>query len=357
MTPPRQPKGLPVGGQFAPTHRSAAEVTLGEDPWGAGPDEPGCPFTGCHGGQHCLEHSPDDRLVARVLQTVADAVHTADTSPEYVDYEELIGDRLGVDIRDFGDEITHPLIHALATGDAGTAYRTGGYLADLAEREQRWRKHPTWCEPALAIEREDDYYGPVTRGEKYDPDRPLRDVAKDVRADIKAAVAAGYLPDLEYTVGTQSKSRAIDVRACGMDHLLARKGSDRYPEIQEVSGVARQLEQRLESILASYNRTQTASQVDYWNHAFYARATVFSDVEDRYRKASETEFGAMAKVRKGMMGLDELRRIQAKHDAARRAQQRAKAQVRQQWNVWNGDQAVWGARQIEISSMSSMSIN
>lgn len=140
--------------------------------------------------------------------------------------------------------------------------------------------------PASATE--SPVYGVGYDGSKSAGYRPVVEVAKDIRADIKDAVKVGWLPDLEYRVST-SHSTSIRVLVVGLsdqDRVDPDKDPQSYrrTDREQVSV----LERRLGDIMRAYNRSRTDSMTDYFDESFYQSVRVESELDARYR-AAETE--------------------------------------------------------------------
>lgn len=112
-------------------------------------------------------------------------------------------------------------------------------------------------------------------GENWTSDyRPLKEIAADIRADIKKAKKYGHLPaDLKVSVRTHmgSTAGAIDVTLSGWD-------ADRVWEMQDdpmwgrgygLTAEAHAAEKRVEAIRESYNRDASDSMVDYFEVTYY----------------------------------------------------------------------------------------
>ena len=126
-----------------------------------------------------------------------------------------------------------------------------------------------------------------TTGEKYlaNKDASATDIAKMIRADIKAAVKIGKLPAAKYSVRTEysSMSRSINVRLSEVNgsafnptwfvfnaahpHAPGSSSPTRYAP--KVDGALR----TLEAIVDSYNYDNSDSQSDSFDVNFYSNVT------------------------------------------------------------------------------------
>jgi hypothetical protein len=115
-------------------------------------------------------------------------------------------------------------------------------------------------------------------GPKYNPSRNLRDTAKLVRADIKAAIARGHLPSGKYSVRIDrySMGQSMDVSIADLPFVVvnrARVEADiRSPHtfnpINLYSEVGAEIIRRVERIVGAYNRQDIDSMTDYYNVHF-----------------------------------------------------------------------------------------
>ena len=98
--------------------------------------------------------------------------------------------------------------------------------------------------------------------------RPLRDIAADIRRDIKAAQKSGHIPtDVNVSVRCRD-GLAIDVKLQGWtrDQLFAETDPYDFPQATEA---AMAVVNRVEAIRESYNRDASDSMVDYFDVTFY----------------------------------------------------------------------------------------
>lgn len=136
-------------------------------------------------------------------------------------------------------------------------------------------------------------------GSKYDPKAPYRtaaDIAKDMRADIKAALAKGDLPGTmrNYTVRVQNYSggRSIDVSAVDLPGMWT-KGMDWRDEreIDVLTAEGESVKRVLKMIHNAYNYDGSDVMVDYFDVNYYGQAGVLDpwgqDYRDRQRAKKE----------------------------------------------------------------------
>lgn len=131
-------------------------------------------------------------------------------------------------------------------------------------------------------------YGSKAKPGEY---RRTADIAKDIRADIKAAVAKGDLPGTtkNYTVKSKSFSggSSIDVRAVDLPGMWTTGISYRYGdggrEVDVLTEEGKRVEQILKQIHGSYNYDGSEAMVDYYDVNFYGQAEVIGTWEQSYR--------------------------------------------------------------------------
>lgn len=133
--------------------------------------------------------------------------------------------------------------------------------------------------------------------------RRASEIAKDVRADIAAAVAVGYLPDnLTYSVTSKSFAggQSVDVTVKGWSdadrnapqHVLDEEGRHPYERKDRVA--VRDLEQRVKAIAGRYNDGCNMGEIDYFNNDYYCDAYIQDDAgaafeaREKARKARRT---------------------------------------------------------------------
>lgn len=112
-------------------------------------------------------------------------------------------------------------------------------------------------------------------GEKWTSDyRPLKDIAADIRADIKAAKKSGHLPaDLKASVRTHlySGGGAIDITLSGWtsERVWEMQDDAIYGRGYGLTAEADRTQRAIEAIRRAYNRDASDSQVDYFEVTYY----------------------------------------------------------------------------------------
>lgn len=164
----------------------------------------------------------------------------------------------------------------------------------------------------------------IAYGSKYDATKNLNraEIAKLIRADIKALVADGTLPKAKYSVRVRSFSGggAIDIKYSHvvedgfMLHNAERlefdivHGSREFTRLPLYSERATHITKTLDSIMSAYNFDGSDSQSDYFHVRFYGHAVVCWEWE-RDMRAIENE-----RV-KDMMATKAAARLAAKESA------------------------------------------
>lgn len=184
--------------------------------------------------------------------------------------------------RDFGfqRQYLYPLTNAVHRGDDDTARDFAQRIADL-ETAERAYLDSDWRPGAVEVTDEFDYYGALYTGSRYDSSRSTADVAKAMRADIKDAKAAGFIPaDLNYRVVTSGDSVRVIVEDMPDERSQWRNVGSAYAQPGrdfgvEMSWEASRIDDRLKDIGAAYVRSRSNAQADYSNVSTY----VFVEIE------------------------------------------------------------------------------
>ncbi len=248
-----------------------------------------------------------DRRVRDLLGDVDDYLLGTVTRPEWVDRlsERLpaIGDAVGHD-RSFDEEFLRPLVLAAEAGDVDEARRIARKLVDLDVAEQAYLDQD-WRPPGVLVEREDLMYGNVFTGERYDSRRRLSETAKLMRADIKDAQAAGYIPpEFTYRVVTDSGGGAVRIEVEGMpdEDAFWRDYHSPYRNGREFgtrpSWARYRLTDRLRGIGRAYARQQNNSQVDYFNNSHDVAVTIRQESETMYWRHVKERSNLAAEIRR-----------------------------------------------------------
>lgn len=97
--------------------------------------------------------------------------------------------------------------------------------------------------------------------------RPAREIAADIRRDLKEAKKNGTIPsDIKISVRCQNYAggRAVDVTLSGWDKSRIRTENN-WNMTTEANAVQR----KVESIREAYNRDASDAMVDYWDVDYY----------------------------------------------------------------------------------------
>lgn len=229
-----------------------------------------------------LESAADDRTQATI-----DEIQSMISDRTFDDFDAVMAAQfpgLAGEIESnngFNNQVIHPIYDAVFHGDNEEAARLIARTHELSDREltalaSGWEPGRAW------LVKEDSMYGDRVDGEFYDPQRPLSEVSKRIRGDIKGAVAAGYLPDeYVYRVTTSRGSVRIVVEGMPDDEAFYRDPNSPYagPDgfVTVASWRRNQIDKRLQRIGDSYASMQSNSQVDYFNNSHYTSVTFESE--------------------------------------------------------------------------------
>ena len=104
---------------------------------------------------------------------------------------------------------------------------------------------------------------PGAKGEKYIGRRPVKEVAVDIRRDIKDAVSSGELPTgLKFSVKSDTRgTSAVRVRVSGTGRTRDESG--------RLTGEAKAVYEKVDSIVNAYNRDNSDMMTDYFDVDYY----------------------------------------------------------------------------------------
>lgn len=117
--------------------------------------------------------------------------------------------------------------------------------------------------------------------------RPNAEVAKDIRADLKAAVTCGWLPsNLKYSV--TSNIHAIDVRIVGLADEHSKSTPEHPPRFGDrgLQHHAAVLRDRVDAVRRRYGSYDSDGGIDYFNDSYYGSTHIETDADAAFR-ASE----------------------------------------------------------------------
>lgn len=123
-------------------------------------------------------------------------------------------------------------------------------------------------------------------------------IAKDIRGDLQAAVAVGWLPDLRYRVTSRDGSVNIQVDGVTDEQRKDPYKSDEFNERRRTDrdGI-RDLERRVEAIRVRYGYDRSDSMTDYFDTAYYGTTRVLTDRERAWREEEIADARARRKAR------------------------------------------------------------
>jgi hypothetical protein len=134
-------------------------------------------------------------------------------------------------------------------------------------------------------------------GDRYQKGRPIKDVAKDLRADIKAAQKDGRLPaTLDVVVrcragrGLNRDDISVTIKyapfAVFSPEWIADRLKGGSEAVLRYSVPMRALITTLEGMINRYGYDRSDTMTDYFDCAFWSSVTVDSDLEKRARRSN-----------------------------------------------------------------------
>ena len=112
---------------------------------------------------------------------------------------------------------------------------------------------------------------PGSKGDRYIGYRPNKEVAVDIRRDIKSAVERGELPEgLKFSVKMDARGRAIRVRVAGVQNPRIRDDLGR----DVTSPEAKAIYDKVDRITNAYNRYNSDVQTDYFDVDYYGFVSI-----------------------------------------------------------------------------------
>lgn len=128
-----------------------------------------------------------------------------------------------------------------------------------------------------------------TTGTKYDSTRDIKEIAKLVRQDIKAAVKAGDLPKLKASVriSRYSMGQSLDVEIKEVDCPVAnpdRVADDLLgvhpPNHKLCTDEAYAVKDKVQVLVDEYNYDNSDSMTDYFDVNFYCRVNFSFELKE-----------------------------------------------------------------------------
>lgn len=224
---------------------------------------------------------------------------------------------------------------------------TGGQFAARSSAEAEISleaPRPVTAEPEVTS---DGQYTTV-RGSKYTGWRDAAAIAKDVRSDIKSAVASGDLPasigghDIAYSVTCKKYSggQSISVAVQGMADADIYGERDQHG-YRRHSEKTQALVRKLKGIAGAYDKSTTDIQTDYFNVTYYCHVDIEDERAARFRLyekstvALRSEYHRASKEGADTLKLREIRdrskAVKSAYDAGSRADNERNERERREW--------------------------
>jgi hypothetical protein len=274
----RQPKGVPVGGQFAATAHAEPSVSLGRH---AAPATPNRPVP----ESLLMAHFQDPKLIGELEWQIERSLGVSDAEVDYrcEAFSDLVPNLQVEEAYGYFNQA----LNAFHRKDDWKSVIAEAAAADTAAHPGGTLKGD--YQPPIAQHQRGYQQGTLTTGSKYTGYRNATDICKDIRTDLKAATEANYLPaGLKYSVTNDKYSggQSISVVIQGVGDAdrtdpteLDHRGD--YAQLKE----AKELQERVEAITNAYNRTDIDSQSDYFNVGYWGRAEIETDRSRQFRES------------------------------------------------------------------------
>lgn len=141
--------------------------------------------------------------------------------------------------------------------------------------------------------------------------RPITDIAKDVRQDIKEATAGGYLPKgFKYSVKVDKYAGGASLNVSIYDENSDIRNTHEFdPSFNSLrlKPEYRKFQDRVETLVEAYNAQDNNGQIDYFNTSFYghSRFEEMSQVAFRKHDSERLKFNKFLNSKKDTENLDQ----------------------------------------------------
>jgi hypothetical protein len=104
----------------------------------------------------------------------------------------------------------------------------------------------------------------------------VKDIAKAIRADIKAAVKSGDIPAVKYSVRIDrfSGGQSINVTISGIPNARIEREHPYGGTVVANSDEANLVQHKVQAMVDAYNHDGSDSQTDYWDVRFYGFVSI-----------------------------------------------------------------------------------
>jgi hypothetical protein len=117
-------------------------------------------------------------------------------------------------------------------------------------------------------------YGRGYIGSKFEKGQDLKDVAKKVRADLKAAFGKGWKFGVRISRYSMGQSLSVDVKEAPVQFVELIDQADEYGRDWQALDTWKETEDKIAGIVEAYNRDDSDSMTDYFDVDFYKHVSV-----------------------------------------------------------------------------------
>lgn len=265
-------------------------------------NDPACPEKQFHAA---ISSAARNKLTA-ARNTVLAADNSKDLFAAKFDYEtaefEYEGTQDGIrDLKEAVADETDPWekgkleAHLAMAEERFNATYGGAKVQGLASESLIPKGLHTYDVPTFSQEdgSSNNYY-PATTGSKFTKYRDIKDIAKDIRADLAEAQAKNYLPKgvkfaVEIDRGSWVSKVTVEIRGVPDEKIFTKEKDNWGHSVERQTADAREITNRVEGITQAYNQSRTKSQVDHFQETYYSQISYETSRGLKYRLEEAAE--------------------------------------------------------------------